>query len=274
MGRHVLTSSGASTTAGWEAGGERSRPAENLGGATGRGLKPAAEGLGRTAGLAAAAAYELRWVARAEEVPALQEGSESSAAAAVGAATAEFSGALVTVTLEASSSAFERAALASASSFWTKKVPSTSTALAGPSDPWKTKRLALGLAHASANVKSATSACLMPLPSPGSAGSGSISESIIVHFCEAAPARERKTRREAGAGNVCRGARGAAVGTGCRLSKGGRTTMFFAPWQRVVSLRSFAERCDYLVLRSRVTAQRCCVISVALLSYSLQAVFV
>ena len=243
MGRHVLTSSGASTTAGWEAGGERSRPAENLGGATGRGLKPAAEGLGWTAGLAAAAAYELRWVARAEEVPALQEGSESSAAAAVGAAAAEFSGALVaTVTSEASSSAFERAALASASSFWTKKVPSTSTTLTGPLDPWKTKRLALGLAHASANVKSATSACLMPLPSPGSAGSGSISESIIVHFCEAAPARERKTRREAGAGNVCGGARGAAVGTGCRLSKGGRTTMFFAPWQRVVSLRSFAER--------------------------------
>ena len=128
MHGHVLTSSGASTTTGWEAGGERSRPAENLGGATGRGLKPAAEGLGRTAGLAAAAAYELRWVARAEEVPALQEGSESSAAAGVGAAAAEFSGALVaTVTSEASSSAFERAALASASSFWTKKVPSTST---------------------------------------------------------------------------------------------------------------------------------------------------
>jgi len=155
---HVLTSSGAATTAGWEAGGERSRPAENLGGAAGRGLKPAAEGLGRTAGLAAAAAYELRWFARTE-VPALQEGSESSAAAGVGAAAAEFSGALVaTVTSEASSSAFEQAALASASSFWTKKVPPTSTALTGPSDPWKTKRLALGWAHASANVKSVTSA--------------------------------------------------------------------------------------------------------------------
>ena len=190
MGRHVLTSSGASTTAGWEAGGERSRPAENLGGATGRGLKPAAEGLGRTAGLAAAAAYELRWVARAEEVPALQEGSESSAAAGVGAAAAEFSGALVaTVTSEASSSAFERAALASASSFWTKKVPSTSTTLTGPSDPWKRKRLALGWAHASANVKSVTaSSCrtgpfrlivLVPLPSPGC---GSILVSIIARL--------------------------------------------------------------------------------------------
>ena len=30
--------------------------------------------------------------------------------------------------------------------------------------------------------------------------------------------------------------------------------MSFAPWQRVVSLRSLAERCDYLVLRYRVTA--------------------
>ena len=42
-------------------GVERSRPAENLGAAIGRGSKPAAEGLGRTGGLAAAApAYELR----------------------------------------------------------------------------------------------------------------------------------------------------------------------------------------------------------------------
>ena len=59
---HVLTSSGAGTTAGFgsEAGVERSRPDENLGAAAGRGSKLATEGLGRTGGLAAAAAYELR----------------------------------------------------------------------------------------------------------------------------------------------------------------------------------------------------------------------
>ena len=58
---HMLTSSGAGTTAGWEAGVERLRPAENLGGAaTARGLKPAAEGFGPTADLAAAAAYDVR----------------------------------------------------------------------------------------------------------------------------------------------------------------------------------------------------------------------
>ena len=56
----MLTSSGAATTAGWEAGVERLRPAENLGGATARGSKPAAEGFGPTADLAAAAAYEMR----------------------------------------------------------------------------------------------------------------------------------------------------------------------------------------------------------------------
>ena len=55
-----VTSSWAWTSAGSEAGVERSRPDENLGAATGRGSKPAAEGLGRTGGLAAAAAYELR----------------------------------------------------------------------------------------------------------------------------------------------------------------------------------------------------------------------
>ena len=79
---HMLASSGAWTTAGWEAGVERSRLDENLGAATGRGSKPAAERLGRTGGLAAAAAYELRWAARAEEAPTLQEGSKSSSAVA------------------------------------------------------------------------------------------------------------------------------------------------------------------------------------------------
>ena len=81
----MLTSSGAATTAGWEAGGERLRPAENLGAATARGSKPA---VSPTGDLAAAAAYEMRRVARAEEVPTLQEGSESRAAvAAAGSGT-------------------------------------------------------------------------------------------------------------------------------------------------------------------------------------------
>ena len=57
---HMLTSSGAATTAGWEAGMERLRPADNLGAATARGSKPAAEGFGPTADSAAAAAYEMR----------------------------------------------------------------------------------------------------------------------------------------------------------------------------------------------------------------------
>ena len=147
----MFTSSGVRTTAGWEAGAERLRPAGNLA----RSWKAAAEGLDPTGGFEAAAEYEM-----AEEVATLQEGSESSAAAGVGAAAAEFSGALVaTVTSEASSSAFERAALASTSLFWMKKVPSTSTTLTGPSDPWNSTRLALGWAHASANVKDVTSAC-------------------------------------------------------------------------------------------------------------------
>ena len=55
----MLTSSGALATAGFEAGVVHLTPAENLEGATGRGSKPAAEGLGRT-DLAAAAAYEMR----------------------------------------------------------------------------------------------------------------------------------------------------------------------------------------------------------------------
>ena len=58
---HMLTSSGAGTTAGWEAGVERLRPAEDLEGATAeRSTRPAAEGSGPTGGLEAAAAYEMR----------------------------------------------------------------------------------------------------------------------------------------------------------------------------------------------------------------------
>ena len=52
----MLTSSGAGTPAGWETGGERLRPAENLEAATGRGWKPVAAGFGPTGDLAAAAA--------------------------------------------------------------------------------------------------------------------------------------------------------------------------------------------------------------------------
>ena len=55
----MLTSSGAGTTAGLEAGVEHLGPAETLEGATARGSKPAAEGLGPT-DLEATAAYEMR----------------------------------------------------------------------------------------------------------------------------------------------------------------------------------------------------------------------
>jgi len=56
---HMLTLSGAATTGGWAAGVERLKPAENLEGATARGSKPAAEGLGPT-DLEATAAYDMR----------------------------------------------------------------------------------------------------------------------------------------------------------------------------------------------------------------------
>ena len=57
MHMHMFTSSGAWTTAGWEAGAERLRPAENLEDAAESGWKAAAEGLGPTGGLDAAAEY-------------------------------------------------------------------------------------------------------------------------------------------------------------------------------------------------------------------------
>ena len=79
------------------------RPAENLEDAAERIWKVAAEGLGMTGGLEAAAEYKI-----AEEVATLQEGSELSAAAGSGVgfgagATSDATGA----TLEAGSSAFE-----------------------------------------------------------------------------------------------------------------------------------------------------------------------
>ena len=57
--QHMFTSSGACTTAGWEAGAERLRPAENLEDAAERSWKAAAEGLGPTGGFDAAAEYEM-----------------------------------------------------------------------------------------------------------------------------------------------------------------------------------------------------------------------
>ena len=61
------------------------RPAENLEDAAERSWKVAAEGLGPTGGLEAAAEYEM-----AEEVATLQEGSESSAAAGSEAGSSAF----------------------------------------------------------------------------------------------------------------------------------------------------------------------------------------
>ena len=80
---HMFTSSGVRTTAGWEAGAERLSPAGNLEDAAERSWKAATEGLRPTAGLEAAAEYVME--SAAEEVTTLQEGSESSAAAGLGA---------------------------------------------------------------------------------------------------------------------------------------------------------------------------------------------
>ena len=77
----IFTWSGARTTAGWEAGAERLRPAGNLA----RSWKAATEGLGPTGGFEAAAEYEM-----AEEVATLQEGSESSATAGLEAGSSAF----------------------------------------------------------------------------------------------------------------------------------------------------------------------------------------
>jgi hypothetical protein len=169
----MSTSSGVRTTAGREAGAEHLRPAGNLDAAAERSWKTAAEGLGPTGGLEAAAEYVMG--SAAEEVTTLQEGSESSAAAGLGAgfgagassdaagATSDGAGATseateiaaaLDATSEASLSALERdasfSASASASSFSMKIVPSTSTAFTGPAGPRYTRRLALGWAYAAA----------------------------------------------------------------------------------------------------------------------------
>jgi hypothetical protein len=99
----MFTSSGARTTAGWEAWAERLRPDENLEDAAERIWKVAAEGLGMTGGLEAAAEYKI-----AEEVATLQEGSELSAAAGSGVGFGAGATSDATVaTSDADSSAFE-----------------------------------------------------------------------------------------------------------------------------------------------------------------------
>ena len=79
------------------------RPAENLEDAAERSWKVAAEGLGMTGGLEAAAEYKI-----AEEVATLQEGSELSAAAGSGVDFGAGATSDATVaTSDADSSAFE-----------------------------------------------------------------------------------------------------------------------------------------------------------------------
>ena len=170
-GHYMFTSSGVRTAAaGLEAEGRlRSAEsweaaAENLGPT--RSLESAVENLGPTGGLETAAAYELDLITAGEA--AAQQGSGSSAAVATagsganaGAATSD--AAIVAAaaldaaaaTSHAGSIAFEQiaSALVSASSFWTKRTPSASTALTGPVRPRTVMRLALGWAHASANVR-------------------------------------------------------------------------------------------------------------------------
>eukprot|EP00964_Phaeocystis_antarctica_P060260 scaffold35916_cov68-Phaeocystis_antarctica.AAC.9 len=163
----MFTSSGVRTAAaGLEAAEGRLRSAERW--------EAAAENLGPTRGLETAAAYELDLITAGEA--AAQQGSGSSAAvatagsgASAGAATSD-AATVVAVALDAAAAtshagsiAFERiaSALASASSFWTKRTPSASTALTGPVRPGTVVRLALGWTHASAKVRGlmTTSAC-------------------------------------------------------------------------------------------------------------------
>ena len=167
----MLTSSGARTAAaGSEAAQERLRSAEsweaaaeNLGPAAGWG--GAAENLGPTGGLETAAAYEVDLTTAGEA--AARQGSGSSAAvatagsgaAAASAATSDAAAVVATAldaaaTSDAGSIAFERIAPASASSFWMKRAPSTSTALTGLVRPWSMMRLAFGWTHTSVKVRS------------------------------------------------------------------------------------------------------------------------
>eukprot|EP00964_Phaeocystis_antarctica_P071387 scaffold43556_cov68-Phaeocystis_antarctica.AAC.3 len=163
---YISTSSGMRTAAAdLEAAEGRLRSAESC--------EAAAENLGPTRGLETAAAYELDLITAGEA--AAQQGSGSSAAvatagsgASAGAATSDGAAVVAAaldaaVTSDAGSIAFERiaSALASASSFWMKNMPSTSTALTGPVRPCIMMRLALGWTHASAKVRSlvTTSAC-------------------------------------------------------------------------------------------------------------------
>ena len=170
-GHYIFTSSGVRTAAaGLEPAEGRSRSAG--------GWEAAAENLGPTEGLETAAAYEMDLTTAGEA--AAQQGSGSTKGdATVGAAPAGLGAGAGAATLDAAavvaaaldaaatshagSIAFERiaSALASASSFWMKNMPSTSTALTGPVRPCIMMRLALGWTHASAKVRSlvTTSAC-------------------------------------------------------------------------------------------------------------------
>ena len=167
---YMFTSSGARTAAaGLEAAEERLRStesweaaAESLGPAAG--CEAAAENLGPTGRLDTAAAYELDLIMAREA--AAQLGSRSSATAGsgagAGAATSDAAAVVATAldaaaTSDAGSIAFERIALALApalaSSSSMNRTPSAWTALTGPVRPRTVMRLALGWAHASANVR-------------------------------------------------------------------------------------------------------------------------
>ena len=162
----MFTSSGAETAAGLEAAEERLRStesweaaAESLGPVAG--CEAAVENLGPTGRLVTAAAYELDLITAGEA--AAQLGSRSSATAGpgagAGAATSDAAAVVATAldaaaTSDAGSIAFERIAPASASSFWMKRAPSTSTALTGLVRPWSMMRLAFGWTHTSVKVRS------------------------------------------------------------------------------------------------------------------------
>ena len=129
----MFTSSGVGTAVGLEDAEGRLRFAESC--------AAAVESFGRTEGLETAAAYELDLITAGDLIAA-----GSDAAAVVTALDAA-------ATSDAGSIAFEGIASASASSFSMKRAPSASTALTGPVRPRTTRRLALGWAHASANVR-------------------------------------------------------------------------------------------------------------------------
>ena len=151
----MFTSSGVGTAVGLEDAEGRLRSAESC--------EAVAENLGPTEGLETAAAYELDLITAGEAAGSSAAVATAGLGTDAGASTSDAAAADAAATSDAGSIAFERiaSASASASSFWMKRVPSTSTALTGPVRPWTVMRLALGWAHASAKVRSlvTTSAC-------------------------------------------------------------------------------------------------------------------